>query len=281
MKKFLGQGGVIQSIVNFDARQVSKGMRTQVNKLIEKKPMSFEQANIQSVSRAAAPLAAWVRANVKYSEVLLKVEPLTSELNVLMQKLNKSQQRVAECQRQLDELDHSVQALNQNFAKKTQEAESLKFDLKRAEDTLFAAQKLLQQLSGENERWKKQVQILEQEMSLVPIKSLLSSAYITYLGGANETIREKNVKEWLQQTRLNEFNFRTFLCSESQLLTWKKEGLPADSLSMENAIMILNAVRTPLIIDPATTATEWLKKTLKQSSEGLEILNHQDNKFNT
>ena len=45
--------------------------------------------------------------------------------------------------------------------------------------------------------------------------------------------------------------------------------------------MILNAVRTPLIIDPATTATEWLKKTLKQSSEGVEILNHQDNKFNT
>jgi hypothetical protein len=34
-------------------------------------------------------------------------------------------------------------------------------------------------------------------MALVPIKSLLSSAYITYLGGANETIREKNVKEWL------------------------------------------------------------------------------------
>mmetsp|Transcript_19642 Transcript_19642/g.14352 ORF Transcript_19642/g.14352 Transcript_19642/m.14352 type:complete len:159 (-) Transcript_19642:2671-3147(-) len=50
---------------------------------------------------------------------------------------------------------------------------------------------------------------------------------------------------------------------------------------MENAIMILNTVRTPLIIDPATTATEWLKFTLKQSSEGLEILNHQDPKFNT
>ena len=38
--------------------------------------------------------------------------------------------------------------------------------------------------------------------------------------------------------------------------------------------MILNTVRTPLIIDPATTATDWLKHTLKQSSEGLEILNH-------
>jgi len=89
------------------------------------------------------------------------------------------------------------------------------------------------------------------------------------------------MKEWMQQTRIQEFQFSNFLSSESQLLTWKKEGLPADSLSMENAIMILNAVRTPLIIDPATTATEWLKFTLQQSSEGLEILNHQDPKFNT
>lgn len=63
--------------------------------------------------------------------------------------------------------------------------------------------------------------------------------------------------------RINEFNFRTFLSAESLLLTWKKEGLPADILSQENAIMILNAQRTPLIIDPASTATEWLKFTLK------------------
>ena len=45
--------------------------------------------------------------------------------------------------------------------------------------------------------------------------------------------------------------------------------------------MILNSNRTPLIIDPATQATEWLKKSLKSSTEGLEILNHQDSKFNT
>ena len=65
------------------------------------------------------------------------------------------------------------------------------------------------------------------------------------------------------------------------MLTYKKEGLPADVLSMENAIIILNSVRTPLIIDPATQATEWLKSNLRQGSESIEILNHQDKKFNT
>ena len=97
MKKFLSQGGVVQSILNFDARIVSKDIRNKVNKLINEKPMSFEYNAIANVSRACAPLAAWVRANVKYSEVLLKIEPLTNELNGLLAKLQKSQQRVQQC----------------------------------------------------------------------------------------------------------------------------------------------------------------------------------------
>ena len=75
--------------MNFDASQVTPKMRNQVNKIIQSKPMSFEQANINNISRATAPLAAWVKANVKYSEVLLKIEPLTNELNGLMDKLGK------------------------------------------------------------------------------------------------------------------------------------------------------------------------------------------------
>ena len=51
--------------------------------------MSFEASVISGVSRACAPLAAWVKANVKYSEALLKIEPLTNELNGLLSKHTK------------------------------------------------------------------------------------------------------------------------------------------------------------------------------------------------
>jgi len=111
-------------------------------------------------------------------------------------------------------------------------------------------------------------------MALVPVKSLLSSGFITYLGGENESSREMHLSNWCGALRVEDFSIRSFLASEAQLLTFKKEGLPADNLSMENAIVILNAVRTPLIIDPATQATEWLKKSLVQSRESVEILNH-------
>jgi dynein heavy chain 2 len=281
MKRFLGQPGVIQGILNFDATAVSVGIRNKVNKLIESKPMSFEQASITAVSRACAPLAAWVKANVMYSEVLLRIQPLTSELVGLERQLEKSQARVDHCRAQLHELDEATQVLNEDFAKKTQAAGLLAADLKHAEDTLAAASSLLQQLSGENARWRNQVDALEREMALVPMKSLLSSGYITYLGGENEGSRAVNLQSWCGALGVDDFNFRTFLASEAQLLTYKKEGLPADSLSMENAVMILNSVRTPLIIDPATQASEWLKKSLLQSKGAVEILNHQDRKFNT
>lgn len=37
----------------------------------------------------------------------------------------------------------------------------------------------------------------------------------------------------------SEFDLRRFLCTESEQLIWKSEGLPSDDLSVENAIVIL------------------------------------------
>jgi len=64
------------------------------------------------------------------------------------------------------------------------------------------------------------------------------------------------------------------MSNESEMLTWKKEGLPADMLSMENAIMIMNSQLTTLVIDPATQASEWLKTSLRKANDNVEVLNH-------
>lgn len=118
-------------------------MRKKVNNLINAKPSSFDYDSIFNVSRATAPLASWVKANVKYSEVLLKIEPLTQELNGLMAQLELSQQRVGECQQQLHQLQAQGEQLNQDFQKKTSDAAILKDKLRKEEETLQAATKLL------------------------------------------------------------------------------------------------------------------------------------------
>jgi len=91
MKKFLSNRGVKDDILNYDARRISEDLRKNVAKLLKKKPASFDDANIQRVSIAAAPMAAWVKANIRYSLVIEKIEPLQVELEEEVRKLEQSQ----------------------------------------------------------------------------------------------------------------------------------------------------------------------------------------------
>lgn len=281
MKKFLSQRGVIQNIMNFDAHYITKDIRDSVMKIISKKKNSFEDKVIRAASVATAPLAAWVKANVKYSEVLLKIEPLEREMNSLLSDLQESQMRVDECTRQLQELDDSTKILNNELKKKTNEAAELRVDLERAEKMLESAQRLLMQLSGEKDRWEIQVQEIKNNILLLPYKSLLSAGYIIYTGKDDENGRRKKLDGWKHMIRDEHFDFSQFMVTESQLLKWKTEGLPADELSMENAIMLKNTVKTPIIFDPATQATEWLKNDLKMEHSSVEFLAQNDPKYNT
>ena len=51
------------------------------------------------------------------------------------------------------------------------------------------------------------------------------------------------------------------MSTESEMLKWKGEGLPADGLSMQNAVIILNSARTPLVIDPSSQVGHQLGHT--------------------
>ena len=192
--------------------------------------------------------------------------------------MHRGHKRLLVCEEQLAELDQRVEQLKNNFAKKTQEAETLKSALAKAIDTLKAAQNLLGKLSGEKVRWEKQVRTLEQELADLPKNTLISAAFVTYLGAANEAKREDTLLEWLGAVGMRrQFDFPRFMCQESVLLKWKSEQLPADSLSVENANIILNTVKVPFIIDPATQATTWLAQHLT----GATVLMQSDAKFNT
>lgn len=80
-------------IIDYDAHRITPEMRSAVNRLLAQKGASFEQANIYRVSQAAAPLAAWVTANLQYADVLQKVAPLEQELGGLTANFTESQVR--------------------------------------------------------------------------------------------------------------------------------------------------------------------------------------------
>ena len=76
IKAFLGQPSVKEQIINFDARQVSPKILQQTEAIIKANAASFEHARIYQVNRAAAPLAAWTKANIQYARVCAQIAPL-------------------------------------------------------------------------------------------------------------------------------------------------------------------------------------------------------------
>ena len=85
--------GLQNEIIEYDAHRITPEMRSTVNRLLAQRGASFEQANIYRVSQAAAPLAAWVTANLQYADVLQKVAPLEQELGGLTANFTESQVR--------------------------------------------------------------------------------------------------------------------------------------------------------------------------------------------
>ena len=229
---------------------------------------------------AAGPIAEWVKAMLQYSEVFEKIRPLNDEMRKLLRKQEISSQRVQECQAQLYELDKEVSVLKDDFSAKTSKAETLKLDVKKAEDTLSLAQNLLGKLGEERDRWQGQVAQIDAQIKSLPWDCLLASAFTTYLCDADEILRDSMMKEWRVLTKNDSFDFMKFLGTESQTLQWKSEGLPHDSLSLENTLMIFNSTRTPLLIDPNTKATEWLKQHFG-NEKSVEIVSQNDPKFTT
>ena len=301
MKRFLGNKSVKDEIINFDSRKITPEIREGVMEIVNQKSQSFEHATIYRVSVAAAPLAAWVKANLEYSAVLVKISPLMEANDQLQAELESSKERLEKCKSALSMLDGKVVELRADFSKRTAEAESLKVSLAKAEETLGSAQTLLEKLSGERGRWDTMMGQLGDDMSAIAANALLSAGFVTYLADEQEAKRAEVMAEWVQSATLNGllapqsadggkmamrssvttggFSLMTFLSSEGELLRWKSQGLPADKLSSENAIVILNAQQPPLIIDPSSQATEWLKTYLQADGGTIEAVTPHEQRF--
>eukprot|EP00762_Andalucia_godoyi_P006467 ANDGO_02875.mRNA.1 Cytoplasmic dynein 2 heavy chain 1 len=272
MRKFLKMKGVKDQILSYDASSIEKSTRDAVRAVFQANSSSFEPSTIERVSRAAAPLASWVRALIDYSYVLEEISPLTDNLKRLESSLADSQDQLKSTEERVGAIDKKVDSLRRQFAQKTSDAENLRIGLQKAQDTLDAARNLLNKLGGERGRWEEEADSLRSKVDRLPVRAIVASGFLALLPACSEDVRGDMVKLWMSvvEPEPNQSSFsgkdlvQNFLTSESELLQWKSEGLPADSLSRENAMAVVfsgssNDRRVPLILDPSTRAVAWLK----------------------
>ena len=278
MKSFLSKRGIREEIKSFDARRISPKAREHVETLLKNKANSFTKEAAQRASAAAAPLAAWVTANVKYSRVLEKIQPLEQEQYELNSNLKKAESQLSNLTQGLDEVDQKVAVLKDKLNQFTKEAAEVEISLTKTKETISAADKLVAGLEGEYQRWKKEIDSIGRNLDKIPFYALISSGFLIYLSDKPENIRNSMIRNWCSLFDVKDLDLKHFLSSEQEMLQWRADGLPSDDLSIENAITILKSTEYPYIVDPSKQATEWLKVVCTKNGN-LEVTNVNDDRF--
>ncbi|KAF4663535.1 Cytoplasmic dynein 2 heavy chain 1 [Perkinsus olseni] len=276
MKKFLSGAGVIQRVLNFDARKISLRSREEVERLLEERGRSFEDSVIRRASLAAAPLALWVKANVRYSRVVERVAPMELKLRQTEEDLHAARMRLRQCEVEMEKITERVKEMQKEFAKRTGEAEALRNGVEEARGTLRRAVGLLDGLGEEKERWREETDRITIKMERLPVESMVAAAFMVYVGALGEDSRAEYLSDWeskleARSIQNERFSFLDFTATESELLKLRSQGLGGDELSAENAMIILRSykVAVPLITDPSQNAEVWLNRNLKE--KGVQL----------
>jgi dynein heavy chain len=88
------------------------------------------------------------------------------------------------------------------------------------------------------------------------------------------------VQKWVQQIKdlnlpLSEnFSVEQTLGDPLIIREWNMNGLPSDSVSIENAIFTKRGFRWPMLIDPQFQANEWIKKV--EQNNNLQVVKFTD-----
>lgn len=254
----------IQRIVNFDTNsQMTKPLRELMKKDFLSRP-SFNFETVQHASKACGPLVKWVLAQVRFSEILDKVEPLRNEVQSLETQAEMTKKQAAQIITIVAELESKIATYKQEYALLISETQAIKSEMERVQSKVDRSMKLLESLSSEKGRWEAGSRTFDAEMGTIVGDVLLSAAFLAYGGFFDQHYREVMWQDWSSHLHdasikfKQELSLTEYLSTADDRLSWQSKSLPSDNLTMENAVMLKRFNRYPLIIDPTGQATSFL-----------------------
>ncbi|KAK2522528.1 hypothetical protein Q9233_010525 [Columba guinea] len=190
------------------------------------------------------------------------------------------------CLSNCDILDTFIDRLNENLRKLTAKFEKATSDKLKCQQeaeatacTIALANRLVGGLASENVRWAEAVKNFKQQQSTLCGDILLITAFISYLGYFTEKYRQDLLDEIWKQTYLHQLKVPipvtpsldplTMLTDDADVAAWQNEGLPADRMSTENATILTNCERWPLMVDPQLQGIKWMKT---KYGEDLQVI---------
>jgi dynein heavy chain 1 len=267
IRSLIAQDTFTSDVLNFDSNGISRKSMSIMEKEYLNDPLfTFEKAN--RASKAAGPLVKWALAQVAYGNQLLKVEPLNNELKELEAAAAEMRQQQDALQVLVGELEEKIQQYEQEYAVLISEQEAIKSDLNTVTEKVQRSEKLLTDLASERERWSTGAEDFDSQMATIVGDCLVAAAFMSYGGYFDQRYRQLLLSRWtahLHKARIVykpgvEDGIPEYLSAPDDRMRWKTSSLPDDELCVQNAVMLQRSLRTPLVIDPAGQAAQFIRK---------------------
>jgi hypothetical protein len=163
----------------------------------------------------------------------------------------------------LQSAEKQIAELESSFKEANDKKEQLVFDVEQCRARLERAVKLMGGLGSEKVRWTESCANLNASYDNLVGDALVSAGGIAYLGVFTPDFRLKIVKNWQEQLELlgipssPHTSLRSTLADPIAIRQWTICGLPQDSHSVENGIIMSKGRRYPLLIDPQGQANRY------------------------
>ncbi|XP_053550231.1 dynein axonemal heavy chain 3 [Bombina bombina] len=263
-KKVLGDLKFLESLKVYDKDNISPIIMKRIReKFIGNS--DFHPSVIKNVSSACEGLCKWVRAMEIYDRVAKVVAPKRERLKEAQDKLAIQMQQLNIKRAELKAVEDRLQALNDEFNAMNDKKEELAKNIEICSQKLIRAEKLISGLGGEKDRWTEAARLLGIKYTNLTGDVLLSSGTVAYLGAFTVDYRTECQNQWqiiCKEKKIpcsNDFSLNTTLGDPVKIRAWQIAGLPVDSFSIDNGIIVSNSRRWSLMIDPQGQANKWIK----------------------
>uniref|UniRef100_A0A8B9DMU0 Dynein axonemal heavy chain 3 n=1 Tax=Anser cygnoides TaxID=8845 RepID=A0A8B9DMU0_ANSCY len=263
-RKILGDLKFLESLKAYDKDNIPPAIMKRIRERFINHP-DFQPAVIKNVSSACEGLCKWVRAMEVYDRVAKVVAPKRERLRTAEQLLDVQMQKLKTKQAELKEVVDRLQALNDDFENMNDRKRELENNIELCSKKLVRAEQLISGLGGEKDRWTEAARLLRIRYIDLTGDVLLSSGTVAYLGAFTVDYRLQCQKQW--QVLCNkknipcssDFTLSNTLGDPVKIRAWQIAGLPVDSFSIDNGIIVSNSRRWALMIDPQRQANKWVK----------------------
>ncbi|XP_040604816.1 dynein heavy chain 9, axonemal isoform X6 [Mesocricetus auratus] len=256
----------LDSLIHFNKENIHENCLKAIRPYLQ--DPAFNPEFVATKSYAASGLCSWVINIVRFYEVFCDVEPKRQALNKATSDLAAAQEKLAAIKAKITYLNENLAKLTAKFEKATAEKLKCQQEAEVTAGTISLANRLVGGLASENIRWAEAVQNFKQQERTLCGDILLTTAFISYLGFFTKKYRKSLMdgtwKPYLSQLKVpipttSTLDPLRMLTDDADMAAWQNEGLPADRMSMENATILINCERWPLMVDPQLQGIKWIK----------------------